>query len=368
MSPPAAVPAGTLIPPRVERTLGEKVVQALLGLAALALLAGAGWLLRFLALPVVLGFLLTYVLGPLVDRLENAGVSRSRAVSLCFACLLGFVALVVAGIFPTIETWLSEAPKGADEPSAFEVQLQHRIAQWEASLTRTYRAVDWSKLFGSLSHFLQHQRQSLVEGLPELALGIVSRAGSVALAFIIAFFVLLDGAVMKKALVALVPNRHFENALLMLHRVDRQISGYLIGTAVENLLVMVLVAVPLLALGMPNAVLFAVLFGAANVVPFAGPFIGASAGLLYSLLDPTAPSLLVLTIVYVVVHFVDAMVISPLVMGKSLDMHPLTVIVGIAVGGSLGGILGMLAIIPLIAVTKAIASTIAEGVRNAATA
>lgn len=368
MSAPTPRPAGTLIPPRVEKTLAEKVVQAVLLLAALALAAGVAWGLRFLALPVVLGFLLTYVLGPLADRLENAGLSRSKAVSLCFALLLGAVALLVAGIFPTIEAWLTEAPKGADEPSAFEVQLEHRIAQWQASLTRAYPAVDWSKLVGSLSHFLQQQRRSLVEGLPELALGVVSRAGSVALAFIIAFFVLLDGTVMKKALVALVPNRHFENALLMLHRVDRQISGYLIGTAVENLLVTVLVAIPLLALGMPNAVLFAVLFGLANVVPFAGPFLGASAGLLYSLLDPTAPSLLVLTIVYVVVHFVDAMLIGPLVMGKSLDMHPLTVIVGIAVGGSLGGILGMLAIIPLIAVTKAIAGTIAEGVRNARTA
>lgn len=367
MSAPAPVAAGTLIPPRRERTLAEKVVLAVVLVCALGLAAGAAWLLRFLALPVVLGFLLTYVLGPLVDLLENRGLSRSRAVALCFLLLLGAVALLVAGIFPTIESWLTEAPKGS-ESSAFEVQLEKRIDAWQASLARSYPAVQWSDGFEKLRGFLQHQRRSLVEGLPAMALGVASQAGSVALAFIIAFFVLLDGAVMKKALVALVPNPHFENALLMLHRVDRQIAGYLIGTAVENLLVTALVAVPLLALGMPNAVLFAVLFGAANVVPFAGPFLGASAGLLYSLLDPSAPSLLVLTVVYVVVHFVDAMLISPLVMGKSLDMHPLTVIVGIAVGGTLGGILGMLAIIPLIAVTKAVASTIAEGVRNAATA
>ena len=77
---------------------------------------------------------------------------------------------------------------------------------------------------------------------------------------------------------------------------------------------------------------------------------------------------MVLAVVYGVVHLVDAMFISPLVMGKSLDMHPLTVIVGIAIGGTLGGILGMLAIIPLIAVGKAIATTVAEGLRNASTA
>lgn len=140
-----------------------------------------------------------------------------------------------------------------------------------------------------------------------------------------------------------------------------------LGIALENLLVTIIVAIPLVALGMPNALLFAVIFGVCNVIPFVGPFIGASAGLLFSLLDPSAPSLGVLA-VYVSVHFIDAMLISPWVMGKSLDMHPLTVIVGIAVGATLGGVLGMLAIIPMIAVAKAIATTLAEGVRNAATA
>lgn len=364
---PPVFPAGTLIPRREELTLGEKVVRAVLLIAALGLVAGAGWMLRFLVLPVVLGLLLTYVLGPLADRLENRGLSRSRAVSLCFGLILGGLALLAYGIFPTIESWLMEAPKEGEQ-SAFELQLEQRIAGWQASLTRSYPKVNWGSLFEALTGFLQHQRKTLVEGLPAMAVDLASRAGSVALGLIIAFFVLLDGAVMKKAVVALMPNRHFENTLLMLHRVDRQISSYLIGTALENLLVMVIVAIPLVALGMPNAILFAVLFGLANVIPFVGPFIGASAALLFSLLDPSAPSIMSLVIVYVVVHFIDAMLINPWVMGKSLDMHPLTVIVGIAVGGTLGGVVGMLAIIPLIAVCKAIATTVAEGVRNASAA
>ncbi len=364
---PAVFPAGTLIPPRQELTLAGKVVRAIVVLAGLGLGLGVAWVLRFLALPVVLGFLLSYVLGPLADRLENRGLSRSAAVSICFGLVLGAVALLVAGVVPSIESWLMEAPKEGEQ-SVFELQLERRIGQWQGSLTTSYPAVNWTAAFEKLRSLLQHQRRTLVEGLPAMALDVLSHAGSVALGFVVAFFVLLDGSVMKKAVVALMPNRHFENALLMLHRIDRQISSYLIGTAVENLLVTIIVALPLLLLGMPNAFLFAVLFGAANVIPFVGPFIGASAGLLFSLLDPAAPSMVSLIIVYVVVHLVDAMLISPLVMGKSLDMHPLTVIVGIAVGGTLGGVVGMLVIIPLIAVGKAIATTIAEGLRNAAAA
>ncbi len=366
MSTPPVFPAGTLIPPRVTLTLAEKVVRAILGVAAVGAVGAVGWLLQFLLAPVVLAVLLTYVLTPLADRLENRGLSRSRAVGMCFGLLALLAVALVAGIAPSLEHWLTMAPKGG-ETSDFEVQLETRIAAWEGLLLHSYPAVNWGKGFDHVREMLQHQRRMLVEGLPTMVLGALSHVGAVVLGFVIAFFALLDGAVMKKAVVALVPNRHFENALLMLHRIDRQVSAYLIGTALENLLVMGLVAVPLLALGMPNALLFAALFGAANVVPFVGPFIGASAGLLFSLLDPAAPSLLSLVVVYAVVHFVDAGVISPWIMGKSLDMHPLTVIVGIAVGGTLGGVPGMLAIIPSIAVVKAIATTVAEGVRNDAT-
>ncbi len=356
--PPAFAP-GTLIPPRQTLTLGEQVVRAILGVLGLAAVIGLGWLLRFLVVPVVIGFLLTYVMVPLADRIENAGFSRKTAVACCFGLMLAAVGLLIVGVSPSIQAWLTEQPKEG-QTSAFELQLENRIAGWQASLTASYPAVNWASAFHKLREFLQHQRVSLVEGLPAMALGVASQAGSVALGFVIAFFVLLDGAAMKKALVALVPNRHFENTLLMLHRVDRQISSYLIGTAVENVLVTILVAIPLALLGMPNALLFAVIFGAANVIPFVGPVIGGSAGLLFSLLDPASPPIAALVAVYVVVHLIDAMVISPLVMGKSLDMHPMTVIVGIAIGGSLAGVVGMLAIIPLIAVGKAIATTVAE--------
>jgi predicted PurR-regulated permease PerM len=358
-------PAGTLIPPRHRRTLAENVVRALVIALISAAVLGVCWVLRFLALPLVAAILLVYVLGPLADLLENRGLPRSRAVTACFGLVVVLLLAVGLGTLPSLDAWLDQAPGSADEKSAFETQLTARLDGWEQELSVRYRGVDWKSHFETLRHVLEKQRKSLVEGLPTLALGVLSQAGSLGMALIIAFFVLLDGREMKKALVAKVPNAHFENALIMIHRVDKQISGYLIGTALENILVTILVAIPLFVLGMPNALVFAILFGVANVIPFAGPFIGASAGLLFSLLDPNAPGLGALVVVYFVVHMIDSMFISPLVMGKSLDMHPLTVIVGIFVGGTLGGIPGMLAAIPAIAVGKAIVTTIVEGVQNA---
>lgn len=366
MTRSAAHPAGSLIPPRYQMSLGEQVVKRLTMLAVLALLIGVGLILRFLVLPIVLAMVITYVFSPLADSLENHGFSRSTAVMVCFGILLGGFGMVAMGTWPSLETWLQEAPaKG--ETSAFELQLEHRLDQWQAALSAKYLQVDWQTAFQKLRHFLQHQRRSLMEEMPAMVLALLSQAGSAVLALIIAFFVLVDGSAMKRAVVAWVPNRHFENALTMLDRVDRKISAYLIGTAVENILVTVILAIPLYLLGMPNAFLFACIFGLANVIPFVGPFIGGAAGVLFAMLDPASPSIGALLAVYIVVHLIDAMLISPLVMGKSLDMHPLTVILGISVGGTLGGVAGMLVSVPLIAITKAVVTTVIEGLRNAAT-
>ncbi|GEM_PF-742682 len=365
MNGTAPVPAGTLIPPRHERSLGEKVVAALLAVLALGAVAGVAWVLRFLAVPVILAFLMAYVLGPLVDVLESRGVPRWAAVLLCFGVLIGALVVVVLGVWPGLEGWMKEMPRPG-EKSAFELQLERRLDGWEEALSRVYLQLDWHAAFGKLRAVLQEQQRTLVEGLPALALAVLSNAGAFLLGPVIGLFILLDGMAMKHALVRLVPNRYFETVLVMLDRVDRQVAAYLRGAASESALVTVVLTVVLAVAGMPQPVLFAGIFGVANVIPMAGPVIGASAGLLFSLLDPAAPSVGVLLACYGAVYAVDAAVINPMVVGKNLDMHPLTVIVGISVGGSLGGIVGMLAIIPLIAITKAIASTVVDAVRNAA--
>lgn len=366
MSAPGVFPAGSLLPPVPRRSLGEKVVDAIVLTLIVAAVLGVAWILRFLLAPIVGALLFTYVLRPIADGLENRGAPRWAAVAACGLLLTAVAVAVGVGVWPSLEAWLKEAPQAAGERSVFELQLEQRLQQWQGGLSARYPNVDWAAMFHKIQDVLQHQRRSLVEGLPAMALGALSHVGSVGLAGVIGYFLLLEGTAMKNALLRSVPNRHFERALIMLDRVDRQIAAYLIGTVAENVLVTVIMALALFALGMPNALLFAVLFGVANVIPFAGPFIGAAAGLLFSLLDPAAPSLGALALAYVVVHLVDAMLINPVVMGRSLDMHPLTVIVGIAVGGTLGGVLGMLAIIPSIAVVKAIVSTVIEGVKDAA--
>jgi predicted PurR-regulated permease PerM len=352
--------AVSLVPRPPAPTLGQKVARTFVGFGILAALLVTLRGLSFLLAPIALAFLAFYSLNPVVNWLENRRFSRKAAVGLCFGA--GVLALggVLAAIWPSLESWLQQTPSNANQQSQFELQLAATLNAWQAAGAKAYPHLNWQDLFDHLRNALDSHRRRITETLPQMALDVAGHAGVYALAPVIAFFLLLEGTNMHRKLVSYVPNRYFETTLVLLHRVDRQIASYLRGAAAQAMLISVMMSALLWAVGMPNAVLFGFIFGIINVIPLAGPVIGASAGLLYALMDPTAPSIPVLLACYGGVHAVDVALITPWVVGKSLNLHPLTIIVGLTIGGTLGGILGMLVCIPLIAVAKAIGGTLLE--------
>ncbi len=349
-----------LIPHPAPLPMGHRVVRAAVLVLALGAVVTLGYVLRFLIAPLALAIVGFYCLGPLVNGLENRGLPRWAAVALCFVALFTLLGVLLAALWPSLRDWLAMQPSPSDGPNAFEV----RLSEWEAAGRGRFPKLDWAALFTRLRAFLDEQRKHLTETLPGSMVAIASNAGIFVLAPIITLFLLLDGARMHRAVVSLLPNRYFETSLLLLHRVDRQIAGYLRGAASECALVTLLLTCVLWAVGMPSPLLFAALYGVLNLIPLLGPLLGTGAALLYALMDPQAPPLSVLLAAFGSVYLVDAMFINPMVIGKNLNLHPLTVILGVSIGGALGDVPGMLASVPLIAISKAIALTLWDAHRR----
>ncbi|MCC6807663.1 MAG: AI-2E family transporter [Deltaproteobacteria bacterium] len=339
-------------------TTAQVVSRTLLVLAFALALAFLWRLAGFLLTPIALGLLIAYCAGPLVNLLEDRGLPRALAVAACFAAAAAVVLTIALAAWPSLSDWLHEAPVPGDD--VFATRLALRMQAWEQKLVAAFPRLDWHGLFARLAAAIETQRKELMETVPSLALSALTSAGTFILAPVIALFILLDGAAMQKAVVALVPNRHFEMVLVLLHRVDRQIAAYLRGAASESVLVAILMSAVLWLAGMPKALLFGGIYGVANVIPIVGPLIGAGVGVVFTFVEPNAPTLSTLLVSYGVVYVIDAMFINPLVVGKSLNLHPLTIIVGISIGGHVAGILGMLVSIPLIAIGKAIVVTVRD--------
>jgi predicted PurR-regulated permease PerM len=352
-----------LIPKPAPRPVGERAYRLALGLGIAALVGLAVWQLSFLVMPLLLAWLMVYLLQPLVDMLQDRGLRRRTAVGLCVATATVVVGLGLAATLPWLRGWLEHVPVPG-ERSVFEVQLEARLSDWEQWGRKRYPGIDWATHAGRARRVLEAERRALMEKLPLMATGLLSRLGLYALAPVIGVFLLLDGPRLYRTAVSWVPNRYFEVVLLLVYRVDRKIAGYLRGIAAQAAILAVVMAVILTLLRMPAAPLFAVIFAVLNVIPILGPLLGASAGLLFSLVEPQAPPVLVLVATYAVVHALDAALLQPFVVGRSLDLHPVAIVLALAVGGTLGGVPGMLLSVPLFAIGKAMGITLVDARRQ----
>ena len=108
-------------------------------------------------------------------------------------------------------------------------------------------------------------------------------------------------------------------------------------------------------IGMPYFIVIGLIAGLGNLIPYLGPIIGFMPAFLVLMVSPAGFStigLVKIIVVFVMVQFLEGTFVYPIAVGKSVNLHPLMVIIGITIGGMLGGVIGMVIVIPIICVMK----------------
>jgi len=188
----------------------------------------------------------------------------------------------------------------------------------------------------------------LGEGMVGLLLNAVNLLVTAAMIPFLAFFLVRDSRRLKREMLAVVPNRFFEFTLNLLHRMDLQLGSYLRGQVVESALVGVLAAGALAALRIDSFLFLGAFVGLSNLVPYVGPLAGAVPPVLVALMqfdDPTVA--LYVAAALTVVQIIDNNILKLVVVSKTVDLQPLTIVVAVLVGGQVFGVLGMVLSIPV---------------------
>ena len=131
------------------------------------------------------------------------------------------------------------------------------------------------------------------------------------------------------------------------------ISRYFAGQMLECLFVGTFTFIGYSIIGMPYAFLLGFIAGVANIIPYLGPYIGLAPALAIGLVT-SLPKGIAVVIITLIVQQVDGNFIYPNVMGKALNIHPLTIILILLAAGNLAGLLGMILAIPVYAVAKTV--------------
>jgi predicted PurR-regulated permease PerM len=183
--------------------------------------------------------------------------------------------------------------------------------------------------------------------------------GLLAVTFI-TFFLLYEKGLIRKQLINLIPNQYFEVSIAAVSKVEKLLSNYLIGLLVQMLSIFSLASLGLSIFGIKYALTIGLFAALANLIPYAGPILGATFGIIVgvSTMDVSfgSPEFLWLIIrilsVFAVVQVTDNLVLQPLIFSRSVKVHPLEIFVIIFAGATLGGIPGMIAAIPVYTIIR----------------
>ncbi|MCB1246522.1 MAG: AI-2E family transporter [Acidimicrobiia bacterium] len=323
-----------------------------------------------------LAALIAFLVAPLI-RFGHRKLHLPRGLALVIAYLLVFIGTILFGylvISSIVESIIELDPIGLvndarlwlldsiDENNIWHVfGLQIDMSSVMNQLTRPVDdgsasgVIDFEELYNLLSPFLSSFRT--VAGF------IVASITSAIVTVLIAMYLNADSERFHATSIKNFPSGYERDAWIMFRKQKRVWTGYLYGQLVNSLITGTLVFIVLWAVGLPGAFLFGMIMVVLNMIPTFGPILAAIPGVLAALLSGSTrwPDLenywfaLLIAGIYLVVVQAQANIIAPKVMGTAVQLRPAIVLVGLLVGFQVGGLLGSLLAVPVIASIRDVA-------------
>lgn len=167
------------------------------------------------------------------------------------------------------------------------------------------------------------------------------------------FFLFRQSDTLTKRFMEIVPNPFFEKSYVLFSQFNTKFGEYIVAKFIEATILGGLVTLGLLMVGFPYPFILGLFAGITNILPYIGPILGVVPALMIAFMsnDPNL-STMAMIFVYVVANIVDLFLIFPLLVSKIVNLHPVLVVMSIIIGSQLGGVIGMIVIIPFVAFFK----------------
>jgi len=300
--------------------------------------------------PFIMALAIAYLADPLVDKLEDRGINRTLGVSICFGFMSVFLVIFLIAIIPMLAHQfkvLAELGPIAMQRFEFEfipwLQSQTTIDFAGINMGKITSDIDWAATGGIITSILRNLTAS---GGVLLAL-----VGNLVLIPVVAFYLLRDWDILIEKLDSLVPLNHLELVRVLASECNDVLKAFLRGQLMVMFALACIYTVGLMFVGLKLALLIGLIAGIASIVPYMGFIVGLGAALISALFQFQDISPLIAVIaVFSVGQMIEGMVLTPLLVGDKIGLHPVAVIFAILAGGQLFGFVGILIALPVAAV------------------
>lgn len=335
-------------PPAAANHIYRRVLLLVFFLAALVVFILAFPMISDLLVMLIIAVILTYILKPGVAYLEHMGINRVLAIASIFVvttlliiiCLRFFIPMLIdEGV--NLVASLKEVDF-VQKYTNFITWVDERLPGLTGGVGLTPdRAEMWlGRISSTITAFLQQSTKVLAG-----AANIIVLASIVPM---LIFFFLKDGSLFTKKLIEKVPNRFFEMSISLAYRIDQQLGNYIRSVLLESVIIAIMTWIALEILGVKFAILLGLLNGLLNSIPFFGPIIAylPIGFVILITYNPPLIGLFWMAIILLSVQVIDNILAKPLLIGRSVDVHPAMVLLVVLIGGRLAGAIGMFIAVP----------------------
>ena len=304
--------------------------------------------------PFFIGLVIAWLLDPAVTYLQKKNVKRSIGTIVVFFVFILILYLLFRIMLPLLYTQLNEfitnsLPTLIKSTGTF---IENLFTKLEAT------GFDFTSVETSVYKALENIGVDLTTGLPKAALNVVSTLvssiGTFGLGLIVGFYLLIDFEGVKK-IFNYIPIKNKEGFDYIIGKLNIAFRSFVQGTLFISLIIMILSSIFYGIIGLPSALLFGLICGITNIIPYIGPWIGGAICVIVGLTVSPLTGILAGVVAFAIQQ-VDGMILQPLIMSKTMKLHPVTIMIGLLVFGYLFGILGMIFATPIMASVKIIAS------------
>lgn len=306
--------------------------------------------------PVFIGFVIAWLLDPLATKLSTK-MPRVVACILTYLIIFGSLILILVFTVPTLSSSVSEIvnviPDIVDNAQDFASDLLENLG--DSREIENYKNTMLDKIESVGADFAS----TLPNSIWNFGKGVISGATNIVLGLMIGFYLLFDFRKFQGHLLSIIPKRWHSNTKDLMGRINGKLRSYVGGVLLVCFLVFITQSIGFSLAGLKAPLLFALFCAITDVIPYIGPWIGGAPAVIVGFtIDPMVGVFCLVSVL--VCQLLENNFYQPLIMGKTMKLHPVTIMLGLLLFNYFFGMIGMIVATPVIATIKIIFEFIME--------
>ena len=302
--------------------------------------------------PLFIGFIIAWLFNPLVKKLRYRGLPKILSALLVYAIFLIVLFLFIRVFIPVVYSQLNEllykVPGIIGNVTKVAEDFVNQLSVGSIDITSVK-----NNILISGENLILEFTNKLPEQIINIAVSLFSGVGTILISLVVGLYMLFDFDSISKHFIKILPKKYQYEVNCLLTNIGSEVRKSINGTLLIATMVLVCDTVGFTIVGLEAPLLFGVFCGLTDLIPYIGPYIGGAAAVIVGFSQGTIVGLSVL-IICIIVQLVENYILQPVVMSKAMQLHPVTIIVGLLIFGYFFGIIGMIIATPCIALLKVI--------------